>query len=114
MNVCSIWLFAQISDDVYYLNIRQCARYFVAALFKELAFNYHQTNVRSRVSVSNFQVQVSVSAFTTKSRSRRLRSRLHHCLFLSFSYFTSRNKELKSGNYFFDVCCANQNILVRC
>ena len=38
MNVCSIWSFAQISDDFYYyLDIWQCARYFVAALFKELA-----------------------------------------------------------------------------
>jgi len=36
-NVCSIWPFAQISDDIYYLDIWQCARYFVAALFKELA-----------------------------------------------------------------------------
>jgi len=36
MNVCSIWPFAQISDDFYYLDIWQCARYFVAALFKEL------------------------------------------------------------------------------
>ena len=37
MNVCSIWPFAQISDDFYYLDIWQCAWYFVAALFKELA-----------------------------------------------------------------------------
>jgi len=37
MNVCSVWPFAQISDDFYYLDIWQCARYFVAALFKELA-----------------------------------------------------------------------------
>jgi len=37
MNVCSIWPFAQISVDFYYLDIWQCARYFVAALFKELA-----------------------------------------------------------------------------
>jgi len=37
MNVCSIWPFAQILDDFYYLGICQCARYFVAALFKELA-----------------------------------------------------------------------------
>jgi len=36
MNVCSIWPFAQISDDFCYLGIWQCARYFVAALFKEL------------------------------------------------------------------------------
>jgi len=36
MNVCSIWPFAQISVDFYYLNIWQCARFFVAALFKEL------------------------------------------------------------------------------
>jgi len=37
MNVCSIWLFAQIPDDFYYLDIWQCVRYFVAAIFKELA-----------------------------------------------------------------------------
>jgi len=37
MNVCSIWPFAQISDDFYYLHIWQCDIYFVAALFKELA-----------------------------------------------------------------------------
>jgi len=37
MNVCSIWPFAQFSDNFYYLGIWQCARYFVVALFKELA-----------------------------------------------------------------------------
>jgi len=37
MNLCSIWPFAQISDDFYYLDIWQRARYFVTALFKELA-----------------------------------------------------------------------------
>ena len=37
INVCSIWPLAQISDDFYYLDTWQCARYFVAALFKELA-----------------------------------------------------------------------------
>jgi len=37
MNLCSIWPFVQISDDFYYLDIWQCARYFVTALFKELA-----------------------------------------------------------------------------
>jgi len=37
MNFCSIWPFAQIADDFYYLGIWQWARYFVAALFKELA-----------------------------------------------------------------------------
>ena len=70
MNVCSISAFAQISDDFYYLGIWQCAWYFVAALFKEVGFNYHQRNVRSRVSVavSNFQV----SSFMTKFRSRNL------------------------------------------
>jgi len=36
-NVCSIWPFAQISDDFYNLGIWQCARYFVATLYKELA-----------------------------------------------------------------------------
>jgi len=39
INACSIWPFAQISDDFYYLDIWQCAIYFVAALFKELALN---------------------------------------------------------------------------
>jgi len=37
MKVCSIWPFAQISTDFYYFGIWQCARYFVTALFKELA-----------------------------------------------------------------------------
>jgi len=37
MNVCGVWPFAQISNDFCYLGIWQCARYFVAALFKELA-----------------------------------------------------------------------------
>ena len=36
MNVCSIWRFAQISDDFYNLDIWRCAFYFVTALFKEL------------------------------------------------------------------------------
>jgi len=39
MNVCSIWPIAQIPDDFYYVDIWQCARYFVAALFTELPFN---------------------------------------------------------------------------
>ena len=37
MNACSIWPFAQILDDFCYLDIWQCATYFIAALFKELA-----------------------------------------------------------------------------
>jgi len=28
-------------------------------------------------------------------------------LLLFFSYFASQNKEIKSGNYFSDVCCVN-------
>ena len=35
MKVGSNWPFAQISDDVYFLGIWQCATYFTAALFKE-------------------------------------------------------------------------------
>ena len=35
-------------------------------------------------------------------------------LLLFFNYFTSQNEEIKSDNYFFDVCCVNWNILVRC
>jgi len=37
MNACTIWPFARISDDFYYLGIWECAIYFVAALFKQLA-----------------------------------------------------------------------------
>jgi len=40
---------------------------FCYCVIQGVSFNYHHRNVRSRVSVSNFQVQVSVSAFTTKS-----------------------------------------------
>jgi len=28
-------------------------------------------------------------------------------LLLFFSYFASQNKEIKSGNYFSEVCCVN-------
>jgi len=35
-------------------------------------------------------------------------------LILFVSYFASQNKEIKFGNYFSDVCCANWNFLVRC
>ena len=35
-------------------------------------------------------------------------------LLLFFSYFASQNKEIKSGNHFFDVCCVNWGTLVRC
>jgi len=36
MNICGICPSAQISD-AYYLGVWQCARYFVAAVFKEFA-----------------------------------------------------------------------------
>jgi len=64
---------------------------FCCSIIQGVGFTNHQRNVRSRVSVSNLQVSVLVSAFMTKSRSRsrpeiwarsrsrRLRSRLHHC-----------------------------------
>jgi len=78
MNVCSIWPFAQISDDFYYLGIWQWTRYFVAALFKESALItiremwYLESQSRSRTSRSR-----------SRFRSRRLRSRLHHCFLYS-------------------------------
>jgi len=33
-------------------------------------------------------------------------------LILFFNCFSSQNKEIRSGNHFFDVCCVNYNILV--
>jgi len=59
MNVCSIWPFAQISQDFYYLDIWQCARYFVAALLKEL------------VSITNREIR----GLESRSRTSRSRSR---------------------------------------
>jgi len=47
MNICSIWPLAQILDDFYYLDIWLCARYFLAALFKELVLITIIENVRS-------------------------------------------------------------------
>ena len=79
INVCSIWPFAQISDDFYYLDIWQCARYFVAALFKELAlitirelsglgFELPGLGFYDKVSVSSRNLsQVSVSEVTVSS-----------------------------------------------
>jgi len=60
MNVCSIWPFAQISDDFCYLGIWQCARYFVAALFKELGLiairEIRGLESRSRTSRSRLEI----------------------------------------------------------
>jgi len=35
-------------------------------------------------------------------------------LLLFVSYFASQSKGIMSGNYFFDVCCVNENVLVTC
>jgi len=53
MNVCSIWPFAQISDDFYYLGFGNVPD-ICSSIIQGLCFNYHQRNVRSRVSVSAF------------------------------------------------------------
>ena len=34
-------------------------------------------------------------------------------LILFFSYFSCQSKGIKFGDYFFDMCCVNSNILVR-
>ena len=60
MNVCSITSFAQVSYDVYYLDIWQCAKYFVATLFKELTL----TTIRE------------MWGLQSRSRTSRSRSRL--------------------------------------
>jgi len=75
MNVCSIWPFAQISDDFYSLGIWQCDRYFVAVLFKELALITirEMWGLESRTSRSRSRLEIRA-----RSRSRRLRSRLHY------------------------------------
>ena len=31
-------------------------------------------------------------------------------LLLFLGYFASQNKEIKPGNYYFDVCCVNQHL----
>jgi len=65
MNVCSIWPFAQISQDFYHRDIWQCARYFVAALLKELA------------SITNREIRgLESRSRTSRSRSRLLWQRL--------------------------------------
>jgi len=80
MNVCSIWPFAQISDDFYYLDIWQCVRYFVAALFKELALITirEMWGLESRTSRSRSRLLWQSLSLEIWVRSRRLRSRLHH------------------------------------
>jgi len=89
MNVCSIWPFAQISDGFYYLDFGNVPD-ICCSIIQGVRFNYHQGNVRSRISVSVSNFQVSVSVFMKKSRfrleiwarsrSRRLLSRVHHCV----------------------------------
>ena len=86
MNLCSIWPFAQISDDFYYLCVWQCARYFVTAILKELALitisEMWGLESRSRTSRSRSRLEIWAS-----SRSRGLRSRLHH-----WSLYCAANK----------------------
>jgi len=54
MKDCSIWLFAQISEDFYYLDIWQCAKYF-AALFKDCGA------MKKIVKLNRFLAKVSAS-----------------------------------------------------
>jgi len=35
-------------------------------------------------------------------------------LLLFVSYFTSQSEGIKFGDYFFDVCCVSQNVVIRC
>jgi len=85
MNTCSIWPFAQISDDFYYLDILQCGRYFVAALFKKLALitmtEMCGLESRSRTSRSRSRLLWKKSRsrleIWIRSQFQRLRSRLH-------------------------------------
>jgi len=86
INVCSIWPFAQISDDFYNFDIWRCAFYFVTALFKELVLitiiEMWGLESRSRTSRSRSQSwllwQSLGLGLEIWARSRRLRSRLHH------------------------------------
>ena len=93
------WTFAvfgrlhKFSDDFYFLDIWQCARYFVAALFKELA----SWGLESRTSRSRSRLlwqSRSRLEIWARCRSWRLRSRLHHCLqaiaaFIAFGFFAT-------------------------
>jgi len=91
MNVCCIWPFGQISDDFLNLFLADdfyClflagrvllsifSRYlamgqiFCCSIIQGVSFNYHQRNVRSRVSVSSRNLsQVSVSEVTVSTTS---------------------------------------------
>jgi len=63
-----------------YLGIWQHSKYFFS-IFQGVSFDYHQRNVRHRVSVANFQVWAFMANLGLevwgRSRSRRLRSILH-------------------------------------
>ena len=114
INVCSIWPLAQISDDFYYLDIWQCARYFVAALFKELAVStiIEMWGLESRSGTSRSRSRLEIWA---RSRSRRLRSRLHHCSshwFLKFYYLPNIRialVDLLFKNYLKKLGCGDIN-----
>ena len=76
INVCSIWPFAQISDDFYYLDIWQRDRYFAAALEKRevsslgLELPGLGLDVYDKVSVSSRNLsQISVSEVTVSTTS---------------------------------------------
>jgi len=93
MNLCSIWPFAQFSDDFYYLDIWQCARYFVTGLFKELAF----------ITISEMWGLVS------RSRTSRSQSRFRH-LWQSLSLVSKFEPGLGLGGYGLDYITVLQDI----
>jgi len=91
--VCSVWAYAQISDDFYYLGIWQCARYFVAALFKELAL----TTIREMWGLESW----------SRSGSPRSRSRL---LWQSLGLVSKFEPGLGLGGYGLDyITCPTIN-----
>ena len=77
---------------------------FCCSIIQGVSFNYHLRNVRSRVSVSNSRSRslllwqsLSLEIWA-RSRSRRLRSRLHHCKI----HIRSTTK--------FHVCCRHEGV----
>ena len=92
MNVCSITSFAQISDDIYYLDIWQCAKYFVATVFKALTL----------ITIGE------MSGLESRSRTCKSRSRL---LWQSLGLVSQF--ELGLGGYGLDYITANYHKRMR-
>jgi len=119
MKVCNIWPFAQISDDFYYLDIWQCGRCFVAALFKKFAL----ITIITIREMWGLESRSRSGTSRSRSRSRLLWQSLGLCLVSKFEpglglggygldYITAKNTACTDEPWVtkYEAVCFNKNV----